>query len=494
MTTDTNTLLAAPGRFKPIARQDRPNNGLVPAPKSGEAPAESFSQLLKSYDPAQSKQGSTSPMPTATLLAQALPRPYTATAPAAQPPVNPPSAEASAPHAPEGGKPNNGTRSQQRTEAARQEGKHAAKPRGATQELAKPAATGPKQDGNALETGEARLDDKEAPDEDVSLDDQSDQAGIRGAGRKDQASDPLNGEFAAADVAANASSAAAPPELSGADAASAGLLTSTKTGIGAENGTLDGTEDGASSQAKTAALGVAGQGARNLSKAERAEARQALPPSASADAKAQANTSDLIGTQANSGAAGAPAQRKELALAQGEGASFDKLLAANAAATNATGTDKPSSSGEKPQVMLSANLYDSAFAPEMAARLSVLAADGVQEAQLHLNPSEMGPVAVTIVLDGQQAQISFHAEQADTRNVLEQSLPDLAAALRESGLTLSGGGVFQQANGQGQGQQSRSDEGSAPRGKTLSQDTQSSLATRPAVPQRVSRGVLDMYA
>jgi len=48
-------------------------------------------------------------------------------------------------------------------------------------------------------------------------------------------------------------------------------------------------------------------------------------------------------------------------------------------------------------------------------------------------------------VDGSQAQVSFHAVQADTRQALEQSLPDLAAALQGQGLTLSGGGVFQQA-------------------------------------------------
>jgi flagellar hook-length control protein FliK len=106
----------------------------------------------------------------------------------------------------------------------------------------------------------------------------------------------------------------------------------------------------------------------------------------------------------------------------------------------------------------------------------------------------MGPVAVSIVVDGQQAQISFHAEQSDTRQVLEQSLPDLAAALRESGLTLSGGGVFQQAQDQAQAQQGRAQEGRAVRGRAQETDQPASSHATAAPSQRVSRGVLDMYA
>lgn len=94
---------------------------------------------------------------------------------------------------------------------------------------------------------------------------------------------------------------------------------------------------------------------------------------------------------------------------------------------------------------IAAPLHSPAFAPEVATRVSLLTVDGVQHAELQLNPADMGPVAVQIVLDGSQAQVSFHAAQATTRHALEQSLPDLAAALQGQGLTLSGGGVFQQA-------------------------------------------------
>jgi flagellar hook-length control protein FliK len=135
----------------------------------------------------------------------------------------------------------------------------------------------------------------------------------------------------------------------------------------------------------------------------------------------------------------------------------------------------------------------------MAARLSVLAADGVQSAQLHLNPADMGPVAVQIVLEGQQARIEFQADQADTRAVLERSLPDLAAALRDSGLTLSGGGVFQQFAGQdSSAAQDRNETNGSRRsgraGADALPDTRSDLPARTAALARPTQGVVDLYA
>ena len=119
-----------------------------------------------------------------------------------------------------------------------------------------------------------------------------------------------------------------------------------------------------------------------------------------------------------------------------------------APAANAT----PASQATAPvAVPLTTPLHDPQFARAFGVQVSVLARDGVQQAELHLNPAEMGPVAVQIVMDGTQARIEFGADAAGTRQLIEQSLPDLAAALREAGLTLSGGGVSQHPSGRDAG-------------------------------------------
>lgn len=95
-----------------------------------------------------------------------------------------------------------------------------------------------------------------------------------------------------------------------------------------------------------------------------------------------------------------------------------------------------------------------AFAAALGQQVSLWIRRGVQQAVLQLNPAELGPVAIHIALDGARAHVDFTAPHAATRAALEGSLPVLASALRDSGLTLAGGGVFdrprEQADGQGQ--------------------------------------------
>jgi len=132
------------------------------------------------------------------------------------------------------------------------------------------------------------------------------------------------------------------------------------------------------------------------------------------------------------------------------------------------------------------------FAQAFGVQVSVLARDGVHEAELHLNPAEMGPVSVQIALDGERARIDFGAQAAATRSAIEAGLPELAAALRDAGLTLSGGGVSQHTPGRGEtGRQGVPGSRSASRERAASQAPE---AIRPAWRGRASAGGVDLYA
>lgn len=146
------------------------------------------------------------------------------------------------------------------------------------------------------------------------------------------------------------------------------------------------------------------------------------------------------------------------------------------------------------QAGVQAPLHSPAFAPELGARVSLLAVDGIQQAELQLNPADMGPVSVQIVVDGSQAQVSFHAVQAETRQALEQSLPDLAAALQGQGLTLSGGGVFQQASRDADHGQDGSGQGNADAGSRSASAQGAAGNTGAAAPARRTVGLLDTFA
>ena len=139
-------------------------------------------------------------------------------------------------------------------------------------------------------------------------------------------------------------------------------------------------------------------------------------------------------------------------------AASDAIPAAMAAASTAAASaaapaaplnrnDASSPTAVPVEARISAPLDSPTFAPALGAQISLFARDGVQTARLQLNPAEMGPIAVQIAVDGNAARIEFQADRAATREVLEASLPALAGALQDAGLTLTGGGVFQQHPG-----------------------------------------------
>ena len=143
------------------------------------------------------------------------------------------------------------------------------------------------------------------------------------------------------------------------------------------------------------------------------------------------------------------------------------------------------------QAEVRAELGSKEFAPALGSQLSLLVRNGIEHAQLKLNPAEMGPIEVRICIDGSQAQVDFSAAQAHTRLALQEAVPALATALRESGLTLTGGGVFEQGRDpRGEARPEPSPLG-AGRGDA-DPDTPTGAATAARGPR--SRGVVDLYA
>ena len=140
------------------------------------------------------------------------------------------------------------------------------------------------------------------------------------------------------------------------------------------------------------------------------------------------------------------------------------------------------------EAQIAAALDSPAFAPALANQVTWLAGEGVQQARISLNPVEMGPLTVKIVLDGTQARIDFSADLAGTRSAIEASLPTLAAALHDQGLTLAGGGVFDS-----QARHGAQRERQAP-------GTNAAAAQPPAAPAgattplRATRGLVDLVA
>lgn len=137
------------------------------------------------------------------------------------------------------------------------------------------------------------------------------------------------------------------------------------------------------------------------------------------------------------------------------------------------------------------------FREALGVQVSLLARDGVQRAELHLNPAEMGPISVHIVTDGAQARVDFGADSATTRELIESGLPELAAALRDAGFTLAGGGVSRHSAGSQGSSPNPSDSRSDPRSETSADASRSALliADSPAgIRLRMPNSAVDLYA
>ena len=137
------------------------------------------------------------------------------------------------------------------------------------------------------------------------------------------------------------------------------------------------------------------------------------------------------------------------------------------------------------------------FQQALGLQLSVLARDGVQHAELHLNPADMGPVSVQIVMDGTQARVDFGADVAATREAIEAGLPALASAMHDAGFTLAGGGVSQHSRGRGDGSEPGSAAGAGPRARRIGAGAAADAAgagAQRAVRRTVALGGVDLYA
>ena len=149
-----------------------------------------------------------------------------------------------------------------------------------------------------------------------------------------------------------------------------------------------------------------------------------------------------------------------------------------------SGAGTPPSTGE---ARLSASPGSPEFGPQLGAQITTFVRDGLENARLQLHPADMGPVLVQIQLDGQTAQVHLSAEHPLTRQALEDALPQLASQLREAGLTLSGGGVSEQAQ---QGRQAPSDQ---PAGRTANAEPARPAPLEARQPA-ARRGVVDLVA
>ena len=146
------------------------------------------------------------------------------------------------------------------------------------------------------------------------------------------------------------------------------------------------------------------------------------------------------------------------------------------------------------QTTLSTPLFHNAWADEFSQKITWLATQHSQSAELHLNPPQLGPLNVVIQVNGDQATAMFTSPHAAVRDSIEQALPKLREMLADSGIMLGNATVSDQSPREqraGQsGQQQKTGEWSGGAPPAVSTNTSDGISRS----GRRHSGVVDTFA
>ncbi|GAA4342333.1 hypothetical protein GCM10023144_44260 [Pigmentiphaga soli] len=148
-----------------------------------------------------------------------------------------------------------------------------------------------------------------------------------------------------------------------------------------------------------------------------------------------------------------------------------------------------------------ATLHGPALQARLDDALRWMAGNGVQHAQIRVEPDALGPITVHLRIEGDVANVAFTSAHETTRHALEASLPGLRDALAAGGLSLGQASVGAERHPQGsaadssadrQAGQRQPDDADAQRAGIVSGTSAAPPVARPAA-QR-GGGLLSLYA
>lgn len=147
------------------------------------------------------------------------------------------------------------------------------------------------------------------------------------------------------------------------------------------------------------------------------------------------------------------------------------------------------------QMSITVPMQQSGWDQAMGERVVWMARSNVQQAQIQLNPRELGPIEIKISVQNDQTHVNFVAHHATTRDAIEAALPRLREMLGEQGLNLGQADVSQHSFGDNQrqamvGEQGRGSGNTS--GGELEQDTAGEEITSHV--SRISSNAVDYFA
>jgi flagellar hook-length control protein FliK len=132
---------------------------------------------------------------------------------------------------------------------------------------------------------------------------------------------------------------------------------------------------------------------------------------------------------------------------------------------------------------IATHVRDPRWAEEFGTRIALMVRGGESSASLQLSPVDLGPMDVSVTVKDNQASVHFGAAQAETRALIEASIPRLREMLAAQGFNLMDASVSQGFSRQTGGNAPATGSGAA------EPEPESISATRV-----VANGLLDLYA
>ena len=128
-------------------------------------------------------------------------------------------------------------------------------------------------------------------------------------------------------------------------------------------------------------------------------------------------------------------------------------------------------------------------------RVQWMIGHNLQQADIHLNPPELGSLQVHIQVHGDQANVNFSSPHALVRHALDDAIPRLREMMNETGLILGDVNVSGQALAQHQSRDPQTQQGqhSHTAGSNRIDEPQAIVATSP-IKRLSANSMLDVYA
>ena len=96
----------------------------------------------------------------------------------------------------------------------------------------------------------------------------------------------------------------------------------------------------------------------------------------------------------------------------------------------------PTAAATSGNLSISTAINQPAWGDEFAQKITWIATQRNQSAELHLNPPQLGPVDVVLKMNGDQATALFTSPHAAVRDAIEQAIPKLREMMAENGIML----------------------------------------------------------